>query len=62
MSQPTRRSVLQTGAFIACCGFSHARLARAQSSPIEALPVKEIAGGIFAFAGRPEMMTAKNEG
>lgn len=62
MSQPTRRSVLKTGVFFACCGISHVRLARAQSSPVEALPVKEIAGGIFAFAGRPEMMTAKNEG
>ena len=62
MSQPTRRSVLKTGVFFACCGISHVRLARAQSSAIEALPVKEIAGGVFAFAGRPEMMTAKNEG
>lgn len=62
MSQPTRRSVLQTGAFFACCSMAHIRLARAQSAPGEALPVTEIADGVFAFAGIPAMMSANNEG
>jgi quinoprotein relay system zinc metallohydrolase 2 len=62
MSLPTRRSVLKTGAFFVCCGVAHIRLARAQSAHATVLPVKEIAEGVFAFAGAAEMMTDKNEG
>ena len=62
MSQPTRRSVLKTGILFACCGISHVRPARAQSGTVEALPVKEVVDGVFSFAGRPEMMSEKNEG
>jgi quinoprotein relay system zinc metallohydrolase 2 len=62
MSQPTRRSVLQTGIFFACCGLPHVRLARAQAANPQPLPVKQIADGVFAFAGVPAMMNDKNEG
>jgi quinoprotein relay system zinc metallohydrolase 2 len=62
MSLPTRRSVLKTGAIFACCGMAHIRLVRAQSIHPATLPVTEIADGVFAFSGTPEMMTDKNEG
>ncbi|UXN67631.1 quinoprotein relay system zinc metallohydrolase 2 (plasmid) [Phyllobacterium sp. A18/5-2] len=62
MNRPTRRSVLKTGAFFACCGMSPMRFARSQSAHSAVLPVTEIAGGVFAFAGLPEMMNAKNKG
>jgi quinoprotein relay system zinc metallohydrolase 2 len=62
MNRPTRRSVLKTGAFFACCGMSHIRFAQSQSAHSAVLPVTEIAGGVFAFAGLPEMMNAENEG
>ncbi len=62
MSQPTRRSVLKTGALFACCGMAHMRLARAQMVEGGALSVTEIADGVFAFAGIPAMMLARNQG
>jgi len=62
MSGTTRRSVLKTGLVFACCGMSHARLALAQSRPGDPLPVKQIADGVFAFAGIPAMMNNQNDG
>ncbi|MGH9917080.1 MAG: hypothetical protein ACRD63_17565, partial [Pyrinomonadaceae bacterium] len=62
MSYATRRDVLKTGVLFACCGVSHARLAMAQPGHTGPLPVKQIADGVFAFAGTPAMMTDQNDG
>lgn len=62
MAGPSRRTFLSTGLLLAGCCMSHARFASAEPVGTEALPVKEIAKGIFAFAGAPEMMSAANEG
>ncbi|SDP32761.1 quinoprotein relay system zinc metallohydrolase 2 [Phyllobacterium sp. OV277] len=62
MSYATRRDVLKTGVLFACCGVSHARLAMAQPGHSGPLPVKQIADGVFAFAGTPAMMTDQNDG
>ncbi|MEK1889416.1 MAG: quinoprotein relay system zinc metallohydrolase 2 [Phyllobacterium sp.] len=62
MSLPNRRNVIRTGMFIACCGMVHAPFALAQQPQGMALPVSEIADGVFTFRGKPALMLAANEG
>ncbi|MBA8881433.1 quinoprotein relay system zinc metallohydrolase 2 [Phyllobacterium myrsinacearum] len=62
MSHATRRNILKTGIFFACCGVPHTRAALAWSMSADPLPVKQVADGVFAFAGAPAMMTRQNEG
>jgi quinoprotein relay system zinc metallohydrolase 2 len=62
MAGPTRRNFLGSGAFFACCCISPARFAKAAATGNEALAVSEIADGVYAFTGAPEMMSSSNDG
>lgn len=62
MIAASRRTILKTGVLFACGCISSARLAKAAASRDEALPVSEVAEGVFAFAGTPEMMSSANDG
>ncbi|MGH6861549.1 MAG: quinoprotein relay system zinc metallohydrolase 2 [Phyllobacterium sp.] len=53
--KPTRRTLLKSGALLALAG-------TVAPAAAKTLPVKEIADGVFAFAGRPEMMSDGNDG
>lgn len=62
MGEPSRRTVLGAGLLLAGCCTSHARFAAAAAVGNEALPVREVAGGVFVFNGAPEMMNPANAG
>jgi quinoprotein relay system zinc metallohydrolase 2 len=59
MIRANRRDFLKAAAFCSLCG---TRAAAAKAGATGALPVKQIADGVFAFAGVPAMMNDGNRG